>query len=168
MNPRLRSWAALGLTLVLGLGLGLLLGSRLAAHRFAKLSALSHPPMLISMIHETLDLDASQRAVLDSLLDAQAAQVSQRIQDHRQLMRNQMDSLLQALKPHLRDEQWTRLQDQLGRPPRRGPGRGFGPGGPDDLGPPPLHGGRREHRRGGPGGPPDSLDCPPPPPPDAD
>ncbi len=132
MNPRLRSWAALAVTLLLGLGLGLLIGSRLAAQRFSRLNALSHPPMLVDMLHETLDLDDAQRAVLDSLLDAQATQVSQRIQTHRQVIREQVDSLLQSLKPHLRADQWKRLQENLGRPPRGGLGMrpDFCPGGP--------------------------------------
>jgi hypothetical protein len=168
MNPKLRGAIALGLTLALGLGAGLLLGSRLAARRFATLNALANPPHLVAMLHRHLDLDPGQQAVLDSLLEAQASQVSRRITEHRQLVREQMDSLLQALKPHLRDDQWERLQDRLGKPPRRGRGPGFGPGGPDGPWGPrgEGRGGRDGH---GPRGrwrdaPPDSLDPPPPPP----
>jgi len=165
MSPKLRAALALGLVLALGLGAGLLLGSRLAARRFATLNALANPPHLVAMLHRHLDLDSGQRAVLDSLLDAQGSQVSRRITEHRQLMREQMDSLLQALRPHLRADQWERLQDRLGKPPRRGRGPEFGPEGPWG----PRGEGRGRHGGRGPRGrwrdaPPDSLDPPPPPP----
>jgi hypothetical protein len=173
MSPKLRAALALGLVLALGLGAGLLLGSRLAARRFATLNAMANPPHLVAMLHRHLDLDPEQEAVLDSLLDSQATLVGQRIREHRDLMREQMDSLLQALRPHLRDEQWQRLQNQLGKPPRRGRGPGWGPEGPggppEGYGPGQRRDGRGPHGRGR--GrwhdtAPDSLDPPPPPPED--
>jgi len=154
MTPRTRSLLALSGTLVLGLALGTLLGSRLAIQRFDRLERMAYPPHLVDFLHEELGLDPGQEAVVDSLLEAQAGQLSTRMRQHRLYLREQMDSLLLALKPHLQEEQWQRLQDGLARPPH-GPRRGWGP--PPGMGP---GRGWRHGRRAGP----DSLNPPPPPP----
>lgn len=151
MSPRTRSLLALGATLMLGLALGVLLGSRLAIQRFDRLSRMAYPPHLLALLHEDLQLDAGQEALVDSLLDAQAGAIGERMREHRHYLREQMDSLLQHLKPHLSDAQWKRLQNGLARPPRGG-----GPG----WGPPP---GRGRHGRFWRGQANDSLTPPPPP-----
>jgi hypothetical protein len=121
----------------------------------------------MTLLHESLELDAGQQNFVDSLLEAQAGLMSERMREHRRYLRGQVDSLLSALRPHLSEEQWARLQDQLAKPPRRGrPGWGRPGGGPPDgLGPDGP--GRRRHWRQQAGRdiPPDSLDVPPPPPP---
>jgi len=153
MSPRARSLAALGVTLALGIVLGLLLGGRLAARRFDRLAAMAYPPHLVALLHESLDLDGAQLAAVDSLLEAQGGAMSSRVLEHRRYMRQQLDSVLHSLRPHLRDEQWRRLQEHLARPQRRGPGWGPPPG----MGPPGGFG-RGWRHRGGRGTPPDSTD----------
>jgi hypothetical protein len=153
MSPRTRSLLALGGTLLLGLALGILLGSRLAIQRFDRLERMAYPPHLLDLLHEDLQLDASQEVLVDSLLKSQASAIGQRMREHRLYMRGQMDSLLHSLKPHLSEEQWQRLKKGLARPPR-GRGPGWGP-----------HPDRGRHGRGwrGRGQEADSLGPPPPP-----
>lgn len=155
MTPRTRSLAALGLTLALGLVLGVLLGGGLVARRVERLNTLAYPPHLQALLHEELDLSAAQAVAVDSVLESQSGQVSRRIQDHRDLMKRQMDSLLLALKPHLSAAQWQGLKERIAHfRPRRGPGGGpYGPGGPGGPG---RHRGMSRQR--GHGNPP--ADCP--------
>lgn len=138
ISTRSRSLMALLLTLAIGLFLGAMIGGRLAARRMDSLRSMIHPEAMKNMMLHHIRPAPEQRAELDSILDVHASNSSRMILEHRLLMKDQLDSLMQQLKPQLDEDQWERLQRGLapgrrgpeGRPPGFGPGQGRGRHGP--------------------------------------
>lgn len=148
MSPAVRSWLLLGVTLLLGICLGVLGGGALQERRLARVNDIRRPGGFTEHVQAVLQPTDSQWAMIRPLVEATAMQNAGMRRMHDSAMRSALDSLRAAINPMLDDRQRERLA-------RFVPGR---PGGP------PL----RRDRDGRPrdGRPPradDDRDRPPPP-----
>lgn len=121
MNPSVRSWLLLGVTLLLGICLGVLGGGALQERRLARVNDIRRPGGFIehmqAMIQPTSD---AQWAKIRPLIEATALQNAGMRRMHDSAMRSALDSLRAVLNPLLDDRQRERLAHFV-------PGR---PGGP--------------------------------------
>ena len=148
MSPAVRSWLLLGVTLLLGICLGVLGGGALQERRLARVNDIRRPGGFTEHVQAVIQPTDSQWARIRPLVEATAMQNAGMRRMHDSAMRSALDSLRAAINPMLDDRQRERLA-------RFVPGR---PGGP------PL----RRDRDGRPrdGRPPradDDRDRPPPP-----
>ena len=148
MNPSVRAWLLLGVTLLLGICLGVLGGGALQERRVARVNDIRRPGGFTEHVQAVIQPSEAQWAKIRPLVEATALQNAGMRRMHDSAMRSALDSLRAAINPILDDRQRERLA-------RFVPGR---PGGP------PL---RRDRdgtpRDGRSPRPPEDRDRPPPP-----
>ena len=149
MNPSVRAWLLLLVTLLLGIVLGVLGGGALQERRLSRLDGIRRPGGLTEHLREVIrPVNDSQWNAIRPVIEAtvQRNDALRRTQDAS--MRAAFDSLKATLMPMLDAGQRERLSRFAPRRPgppggRRGPpGRPDGEGPPDREGGPPGRGGR--------------------------
>lgn len=120
MSPAVRSWLLLGVTLLLGICLGVLGGGALQERRLARVNDIRRPGGFTEHVQAVIQPTDSQWARIRPLVEATAMQNAGMRRMHDSAMRSALDSLRAAINPMLDDRQRDRLA-------RFVPGR---PGGP--------------------------------------
>ena len=124
MKTQVKTGLILAVTLLIGMVLGALIFGAVMQHRIKQAAlGMRTPRGLLKMMEATLDLDESQKVVVDSLL----MRHHERMFRMRSELRSMMDSLNKELEPHLTQEQIEKLE--------RGP---FFRKGDRPFGPPPF------------------------------
>ncbi|MBC7841344.1 MAG: hypothetical protein H7099_03500 [Gemmatimonadaceae bacterium] len=133
MSPSVRAWLLLGVTLLLGICLGVLGGGAMQERRLARVNDIRRPGGFIEHVQAVIQPTEAQWATIRPLVEATAERNAGMRRMHDSAMRSALDSLRAALDPMLDDRQRERLA-------RFVPGR---PGGP------PARRGRDGRPRGG-------------------
>ena len=147
MNPSVRAWVLLGVTLLLGISIGVLGAGALQERRVARVNDIRRPGGFVEhvqdVIHPTSD---SQWAKLRPYVESTATHNVTMRHMHDSSMRAALDSMRAQLNPMLDQRQRERLArfvpGRAGGPAPRGGAAGRGPrgGGPrraeDDRAPP--------------------------------
>jgi hypothetical protein len=134
MSPSVRAWVLLGVTLLLGICLGVLGGGALQERRVARVNDIRRPSGFLEHMHDVIEpVSDSQWAIIRPLVEATAARNMGMRHVHDSAMRATLDSLRAQLNPMLDERQRERLSrfapDAAGRRPRaRGGPRNDGPG----------------------------------------
>ena len=139
MKVDLKSLTIVGVTLVLGVVLGLVLQGTLHRYRNDRVGQLRHEQGFVRHMESIIRPRADQRAAIMPLLEATGARNQQIIDRAQAELRSTLDSMRAQLEPMLGADQRKRM-DALGRlpdpfRPRGGPPPG---GGPMGAGPPPT------------------------------
>ena len=117
MSPAVRSWLLLGVTLLLGICLGVLGGGALQERRLARVNDIRRPGGFTEHVQAVIQPTDSQWARIRPLVEATAMQNAGMRRMHDSAMRSALDSLRAAINPMLDDRQRERLaRFVLGRP----------------------------------------------------
>ena len=118
MFQRIKPIFWLLLTLVLGFLLGVSSSRFMFNQRVKAFRGQERGKGFINLHHNILDIRPEQTEVVDPILES----YFDRLEEHRKSTRIIIDSMHQALRPHLDEKQNTRL-DSMKKRVRRGPGR---------------------------------------------
>ncbi len=148
MSPSVRAWLLLGVTLLLGICIGVLGGGALQERRVARVNDIRRPGGFVEHVQDVIrPTSDSQWAKIRPIVESAAMRNASMRHMHDSAMRVTLDSLRAQLNPMLDERQRERLArfvpGRPGGPPprgdrddRRGPPDGRSPR-PDDRGPPP-------------------------------
>lgn len=148
MSPSVRAWLLLGVTLLLGICIGVLGGGALQERRLARVNDIRRPGGFVEHVQDVIrPTSDSQWAKIRPIVESAAMRNAGMRHMHDSAMRVTLDSLRAELNPMLDERQRERLArfvpGRPGGPPprgdrndRRGPPDGRPPR-PDDRGPPP-------------------------------
>lgn len=145
MSNTVRAWLLLGVTLLLGVAIGVLSGGALQERRLARVNDMRRPGGFAEHVHDVIQPTSdSQWARIRPIVEAAALQNAGMRHMHDSAMRATLDSMKAHVSPLLDERQRERLSRFVpgrpgGRPDRRGPPRDGRPPRPDDDhgGPPP-------------------------------
>lgn len=124
MTVRTKSTLILLATFVIGMLLGAAIHSRIGIKRIEESRRLRTDQGLIRFLHETIQPDASQEAIVRDIIMERVRKMHERRRQIMQETDKQLDSLKLELEPHLRPDQMERLSrrlDFMPMPPRRRP-----------------------------------------------
>jgi hypothetical protein len=153
MTPTVRAWLLLGVTLLLGICLGVLGGGALQERRIARVNDMRRPGGFIEHVQEVIQPTSdSQWQQIKPLIEATALQNAGMRRMHDSAMRATLDTLRARLNPLLDERQRERLARFVPGRPRPRPGAGDPPPPREDDGPGPP--GSRPPRRDDGRGPP--------------
>ena len=123
MSPSVRSWLLLGVTLLLGICLGVLGGGALQERRLAHVNDIRRPGGFTEHVQAVIQPTDAQWAKIRPLVEATALQNAGMRRIHDSAMRSAIDSLRAAINPLLDDRQRERLAHFVpgrpGGPPQR-------------------------------------------------
>ena len=140
MSTSVRAWLLLGVTLLLGIAIGVLGAGALQERRFARVLDIRRPGGFIEHVQQVIQPTSdAQWAQIRPIVEATAEENAGIRRMHDSAMRATLDSLRARVNPLLDERQRERLARFV---PGR-PGRPGGPprrGGPRDDAPPPLDG----------------------------
>lgn len=143
MSPSVRAWLLLGVTLLLGVCLGVLGGGALQERRMARVNDIRRPGGFVEHVQRVIQPTSdSQWAKIRPLVEAAAMRNANMRRIHDSAMRAALDSLRAELNPILDERQRERLARFVpGRPGGPPGGRGVSEDGPPrprgDRPPPP-------------------------------
>ncbi len=126
MSPSARSSLLLGITLAIGVVLGVFLGGALQQFRFGIIQGLGDRQGFVRHLERIIGpRDEQQRQAIRPILEAAAERNHEIDRGSRDQLRAALYAMIAELSEHLDDEQLQRLEGFARRPPPRGP-----PGGP--------------------------------------
>ncbi len=145
MSNTVRAWLLLGVTLLLGVAIGVLSGGALQERRLARVNDMRRPGGFAEHVHDVIQPTSdSQWARIRPIVEAAALQNAGMRHMHDSAMRATLDSMKAHVSPLLDERQRERLSRFVpgrpgGGPDRHGPPRDGRPPRPDDDhgGPPP-------------------------------
>ena len=134
MSNSLRAWLLLGVTLLLGIAIGVLSGGALQDRRLARVNEMRRPGGFTEHVRDVIQpTSESQWAQIRPIVEATALQNAGMRRMHDSAMRATLDSMKARVGPLLDEQQRERLARFVpARPPRRRGDR--------DASPPPMDG----------------------------
>ena len=143
MSNSVRAWLLLGVTLLLGIAIGVLSGGALQERRLARVNDMRRPGGFTEHVHEVIQPTSdAQWARIRPIVEAAALQNAAMRRMHDSAMRATLDSMKAQVSPLLDERQRERLSRFVpgrpgGRDGRPGPRDGRPPRPDDDRGGPP-------------------------------
>ena len=150
MTTTTKSLVLLAFTLIVGFSLGLFADATLVRGRRDRINRMGRPPGMVDHLTQVIQpRDSAQATAIRPIIQRAVDGNEQIIRQTNERLRANMDSLRVTLAPSLDADQKARLEQELTRMPRMGPGSGRGRGGPRGR-----RGGAPDGRGVGPGAPP--------------